>query len=64
MLCANIIDNEIILTKDINNLATYDELLEELCLGNLRLSNMTMVKEGIIVLDKDECEMDFIRFRN
>lgn len=67
MLYASIINGEINLTEDKKDecrLATYDELIEELCLGNMEIDEFTIVKEGIVTWDKEECELNFVVLRN
>lgn len=63
MLCANIINDQVILTNDIENLATYDELIDELCGGTMELPEFTRVKDGILIWDAEESEFDFVGFR-
>lgn len=64
MLCANIINDQVILTNDIEDLATYDELMDELCDGTMKLPELTRVKDGIVIWGEEESEFDFVGFRN
>jgi len=66
MLCANIIDNEIVFVEEkdtINlvNLASYNEILNDLCSGEIEVEEFTMVKEGILIWNEEECELDLFR---
>jgi hypothetical protein len=63
MLYANKINDQVTLGNNANELANYDELLDNMCTGEIIVGNMTMVSDGIVIWNENECEIDFIEFR-
>lgn len=61
-LYANYNNDKITLTNQINNLATCDEIMDFICVGEIEeLPRHTILKDGMLVYYSDTNELDVIK---
>jgi len=47
--------------KEVVKLASWDEVIDSICLGEIEVGEFTRIQEGILVWNEEECEMDLVR---